>query len=212
MQQTYVQQSVDWFLSSSEYTTWLSWDSPTSRFLWFRGRPHIGKSITCVSIVNRLRDTYEIGRARDVVFFFCFAKCSTSDVIVSLLAQLVERDERRIYGLDPEKQDLLLAAFDQNCQHEAALLWDLFECIIRVDCNRGIYIVIDGIDAIYPESDRTLFAIKLRNLWDAITLERSLQLRCLVTSLPYKMIRDALGCFDTIDPATELLGKYTANF
>ncbi|OBT70831.1 hypothetical protein VF21_10112 [Pseudogymnoascus sp. 05NY08] len=204
-QQTYTQQSVDWFLSSSEYATWLSWDSPTSRFLWFRGKPHIGKSVTCVSIVNRLRDTYEIGRARDVVFFFCFAKCSTSDVIVSLLAQLVERDERRIHGLDSEKQDLLLAAFDPNCQHEAALLWDLFECIIRVACNRGIYIVIDGIDAIHPESDRKLFAIKLRNLWDAITLERSLQLKCLVTSLPYKIIRDALDCFNTVDPATELL-------
>jgi hypothetical protein len=162
--------------------------------------------------VNRLRDTYEIGRARDVVFFFCFAKCSTSDVIVSLLAQLVERDERRIHGLDPEKQDLLLAAFDPNCQHQAAQLWDLFECIIRVDCKRGIYIIIDGIDAIHPESDRKLFAMKLRNLRDAITLERSLQLKCLVTSLPYKIIRDALDCFDTVDPAIELLGKNIANF
>jgi hypothetical protein len=163
--------------------------------------------MTCASIVHRLCETLDKSTVQDVAFFFCFPKCTPSDAILSVLAQIVSRDDRRIHALDSENQDLLLAAYDPDCQLDASKLWDLLERIIRIECGRNIYIIIDGIDAIYPEPDRTSFADRLHYLWKAISLEKSPLVKCLVTSLPYATIGDAFEGLNSIDPATEMLGK-----
>jgi hypothetical protein len=142
-----------------------------------------------------------------VAFFFCFPKCTPSNVILSVLAQIVSRDERRIHALDSDQQDLLLAACDPDCQPYTSQLWELLEHVIRVKCGRDIHIVIDGIDAIHVEADQSSFASRLQYLWTAIKLEKSSLLNCLVTSLPHGTIEKAFKGLTSIDPATEMLGK-----
>lgn len=158
-------------------------------------------------MVDHLHETLSSSKQQDILVFFCFAMCSQVDVITSLLAQLVQQDDRRIHALNQKDQYLLLASFNPGCDIQEKELWGLFKRAIQVKCKSGVTIIIDGIDAIDPEPERKSFAIKLRDLYEATNLDRSLQLRCLVTSRPYQPIVEVFKLLNTIDPASEMLGK-----
>jgi hypothetical protein len=219
-QSSSVRHRIDWFIKSPEYRTWSSWADTSVRptqFLWYTGRPGTEKTGALTAAVKRLQCTFDESPTLDVVYFFCsppaetgttfsLSSASTAEILRSLIAQFVSRDKQRFHTLPSDDKERIRSTFNPVLELLPQGSWRLIELLLRSRPDRRVHIIIDGLDAIRPEEDRILFTSELRRLWDSIVSEPGMNLKILITSLPYAHIRDAFAHLPFIDPFTEVMG------
>lgn len=224
--QSDILESKDWFLQTPEYRNWLSSEQPVpleSQFLWYTGRPNIGKTATAVQIVQKLRNMLKDSDRQDVVFFFCstldennpptpVSGPHASAVLCSVMSQLLAGDNERVRYLKRQDRNLLhsvLSAATRGTLVKQTDYWHLLGHLIRANRERGLRIVIEGLHHIQPEEEKIEFVDSLRNIVDAFSLEKDFFLKVFVTSLLHDPIAKAFKGLTSIDPANEVAGMCT---
>jgi len=219
-------ESKDWFLQTPEYRNWLSSEQPVSlmsQFLWYTGRPNIGKTATAAQIVQKLQNMLKNSNRQDVVFYFCspldkdnprtaVSGPSASMVLCSVMSQLLAGDNERVRCLKRQDQDLLhsvLSAAARGTLAKQVDYWHLLSRLIRANRERGLRIVIEGLHHIQPEEEKVEFVERLRDIVDAFSLENDILLKVFVTSLPHDPIAKAFKGLTSINPANEVAGMCT---
>lgn len=215
-----VQQRISWFRESHEYRTWSSLSATSfqcSPFLWYTGRPGTGKTAALIVIVEELLNTFQNSPTVDIVYFFCSLPAKAGartgrpstvapEVLRSLIAQLIAYDQNRLYNLTSDDQERIRSVFNPVLDLSLKVFWKSIELLLRSQLERGVYIIIDGLEAIKPEEHRNLFAYELRRLLDSLMSEPNMNLKILVTSLPHAPMREAFTNLPFIDPFTEVMG------
>lgn len=219
-------ESKDWFLQTPEYRNWSSSEQPIpleSQFLWYTGRPNIGKTATAAHIVQKLQNMLKDSDRQDVVFFFCspldknnphtpISGPHASDVLCSVISQLLVSDNERVRCLKRQDQDLLrsvLSAAARGALVKQAEYWHLLGRLIRANRESGLRIVIEGLHHIHPEEEKIEFVKSLRDVVDAFSLENDVFLKVFVTSLSHDPIAKAFEGLTFINPANEVAGMCT---
>lgn len=219
-------ESKDWFLQTPEYQKWLSSEQPVppmSQFLWYTGRPKLGKTATAAQIVQKLQNMLKNSDRQDVVFFFCsplekdnsrtaVSGPSASMVLCSIVSQLLAGDNERVRCLKRQDQNHLhsvLSSAAKGTLAQQADYWHLLSCLIRANRERGLRIIIEGLHGIQPEEEKVEFVESLRAMVDAFSLENDIFLKVFVTSLSHDPIAKAFKGLTSINPANEVAGTYT---
>lgn len=217
-------ESKDWFLQTQECQNWLSSEQPVPRFLWYTGRPNIGKTAIAAQIVQKLQNVLKNSDRQDVVFFFCspldsdnpritVSGPSGSMVLCSVISQLLAGDNERVCRLKRQDQNLLRAVLSAAARGILAKqmdYWHLLGSLIRANRGRGLRIVIEGLHYIQPEEEKVEFVESLRDTVGAFGLENDIFLKVFVTSLSHDPIAKAFKGLMSVNPANEVAGTCTS--
>lgn len=118
-------------------------------------------------------------------------------------------DKERLYNLTSDDQERIRSIYNPVLEISPKIFWRSIELLLRRRQDRHVYIIIDSLDSIRPQEDRNLFATELRRLWETLSLEPEMNLKILVTSLPYAPFRDAFANLPFVDPSTEVMGWFS---
>ena len=185
--------TLEWILLHHLYNQWRSGTSHEHSMLWMPGPLGSGKSTALKFLIKHLRDSHA---PRMIVFFFCDDRDPTKSTEVSLLRsivrQILEADEGLLSEISNTEADLSLA---KN-------LWVLMErsCLALAQSNRPTYVLIDAVDEL-GDIDRAAFLERFEQLirdigrWPGV---RSSNVRFLLTSRPWTIVKDRLGSFVTL--------------
>lgn len=218
LSKTSISPQAQWFLESKEYNDWLSHsgERPSQQgFLWYTGRRDASKTEAITAVVRNLSASAML----DILYFFgsrpkkagtrlTYSQTTATEVLRSVISQLVRRDKSRILDLEDEDQERLSSIMNPVLEISHVQHWNLLGRLLRQPRGRRILIIIDSLESIQPEDDRLRFVQQLRNLWDSLILDQSTKVQILVSSLPFDPIRKAFSHLPTVDPIVDVIGMY----
>jgi hypothetical protein len=213
-------QYAQWFLHSEPYRHWKSDSrlSPRDRFLWYTGRPDAAFSAVTTLAA---RDAHENRRHEDtsqhlIVKLFCAGlpkdnravkHCSIRDILLRALSQIVQQEEGILDRLGIEYQAELLKFCDSDSDFPF-LTYDLLGILVTLTSRRGIWFFVDCLHLVQPEHDRGRLLNDFKNLLYRSRSSQDLDLRILVTSLPFAPIATALKGLPMVHSAFEAQGRF----
>ena len=188
--------TLEWILLHPSYNQWRNGAPHEYPMLWMPGPLGSGKSTALKFLIERLSCSIVPCM---VVFFLCDGRDPTKRTEVGLLKSIV----RQILQNDKE----LLSKFsEEHSRADLSLakeLWDLMQqcCLALAQSNRPTYVLIDGVDEL-QDTDRAAFLERFERLIrDIGCLEgtRRSNVRFLLTSRPWTIVKDHLGSFATLE-------------
>ena len=188
--------TLEWILLHPSYNQWRNGAPHEYPMLWMPGPLGSGKSTALKFLIERLSCSTVPCM---VVFFFCDGRDPTKRTEVGLLRSIV----RQILQKDKE----LLSKFSEKYSRAdlslAKNLWNLMQqcCLALAQSNRPTYVLIDGVDEL-QDTDCTAFLERFERLIrDIGCLEgaRRSNVRFLLTSRPWTIVKDRLGSFVTLE-------------
>jgi hypothetical protein len=213
-------QYAQWFLQSEPYRHWKSDShlSPRDRFLWYTGRPDAAFSAVTTLAA---RDAHENRKHEDtsqhlIVKLFCAGlpkdnravkHCSIRDILLRTLSQVVQQEEDILDRLGIEYQADLLRFCDSDSDFPF-LAYDLLGILVTLTSKKGIWFFVDCLHLVQPEHDRGRLLNEFKNLIYRSRSSQDLDLRILVTSLPFAPIATALMGLPMVDSAFEAQGRF----
>ena len=189
--------TLEWILLHPSYDQWRS-GAHEYPMLWMPGPLGSGKSTAIKFLIKRL-DCSIVPCL--VVFFFCDGRDSSKRTEVGLLRSII----RQIL----QKDEQLLRKLAENASNAnadlslAKNLWELMElsCLTLAQSYRPTYVLIDGVDEL-QDIDRAAFLKRFERLirdigcWEGA---RRSNVRFLLTSRPWTIVKDHLGSFVTLE-------------
>lgn len=193
------EESLEWFLKSPEFESWVSTDD--SSHLWLHGLPGSGKSTVATYVRRVLSESESDSREKDIASIFCSREKDIETeikMVWSLASQLSCRiDRASAKHNELALPDITRASFGDELARD---LWRLLEQIILLLPEDEAVFILDGIDEI-PADTRSQFLLSLHHL------ERNLRgkaiVRILISSSDYPDIREALNHYPSIERGKE---------
>ena len=188
--------TLEWILLHPSFNQWRSGTPHGYPMLWMPGPLGSGKSTALKFLIKHLRCSIAPCM---VVFFFCDGRDPTKRTGVGLLRsmvrQMVEGDKDLLSKLSENKSKADISS--------AKILWDLMEllCLTLAQKTRPTYVLIDGIDEL-QDIDRAAFLERFEELIRYISSRqgpRRSNIRFLLTSRPWTIVKDRLGSFVTLE-------------
>ncbi|KAI1109754.1 hypothetical protein F5Y14DRAFT_455694 [Nemania sp. NC0429] len=190
--------------------SWLSYQS-SSPFVWLRGSPGYGKSVIASQIFNFLSAQGSI-----VVSHFCTSAYASSmqydEVLKSMLVQIIRNSGHMasyVYGHYVRKRAASLPVLEQLSQIGAAALSD------DLGHGRTVYVVIDGLDDLNVEKQKTFLSLLSRLSRDSLSRQNSALFKILVVARPTHLINECLRKRTVVslssekDKLTEAIARYS---
>jgi hypothetical protein len=213
-------QYAEWFLHSEQYRHWKSDShlSPRDRFLWYTGRPDAAFSAVTALAANDARKDWKHDDTTQhlIVKLFCAGlpkdgravkHSSIRDILLRALSQIVQQDEDVLDRLNIEYQADLLTFCDSDSSFPF-FAYELLSILVGLSSKRGIWIFVDCLHLVQPEHDRGRLLNELKDLPYRSRSSQDLDLRILLTSLPFAPIATALKGLPMVDSAFEAQGKF----
>ena len=177
--------TCQWFLQNVRYKHWI--EDSCSSLLWVTADPGCGKSVLSKSLIEHEYRNESVGASTTCYFFFKDDnpdQKSVTKAICALLHQLLTHCERP--GLLKKAVDLF-ASHGPNMLASFLILWKLFLSIAQDQEVGEVICILDALDECEEESQEVL--IDALNAFHSSTAETNGTLKILVTSRPYKDIR-----------------------
>jgi Cdc6-like AAA superfamily ATPase len=188
-----IETSLEWFTKSPEFKMWK--EKGHCALLWLYGAPGDGKTVVMSYVRKRLPNHYGYAKRLDVASLFCSADHTENCLVASLVFQLIRNDLRAQAAKTKIKSWSGLPTTKN--------LWELLETLINGVSAFETVLLIDGIDALKPDS-RSSF------LTNFLALEKQVQsgaiIRVLISSRPFSDIQVALAHYDSIEREKERKG------
>jgi len=145
--------TCEWILFNDAYLQWTSGDDLSPKILWLYGRPASGKSVLSSFVINKL---VALGKMSSCQYFFIRYGDSNKRSLSLLFRSLAYQMALAVPGF----QENILELADEAVEFESVdpkFIWEcLISTIIRLELQRPIFWVIDGID----EADNGRLLIK----------------------------------------------------
>ncbi|KAK1237933.1 hypothetical protein MKX08_002512 [Trichoderma sp. CBMAI-0020] len=130
-----IEESLEWFVKSSEYRVWKQADASK---LLIHGQRGDGKTVVMSYVLKSLNLEHQFGRQRDVASIFCSSENSELEMVSSLACQLLQKNNIRTAIA---RQIAPIPKFDQGVH--LSDLWNLLKSVIETT-ERETIILIDG--------------------------------------------------------------------
>jgi hypothetical protein len=199
--------TCEWILGTEELTVWLATsqaagpESPIPAVLWLYGNPGTGKSTMAISLVEQLAEIFATTQGRTLAYFFCDSNFDTrktaTSIVRGLILQLLQQHPPLLEYVLPKHLERGAKVFES---FEA--LWTIFTNI-GADKNTGRkYCIIDALDECDPESQEMLLGQLNETFGQHSSSDLLSNIRILITSRPYREIRESLEPFAKKDLAS----------
>ena len=184
--------TCDWFVDDRRYVHWQ--EALGSLVLWVTGHPGCGKSVLSSYLVNHLERQYlESSTASYVCYFFCNNATKTSDVLCSIIHQILSARPFlfKKYIL-PE-----LEIKGTKIVTETLSLWHILEAFIMDPETENFVVILDALDEC-PAAERSQLARLFLNsqIHDLTPMKSAVKV--LITSRPYPYIENDMRNFKDI--------------
>ena len=189
--------TLEWIFHHPSYEQWRTGNHEYP-MLWMPGPLGSGKSTALKFLIKRLSCSIQPCM---IVFFYCDGRDSTKNTETSLLRSIVRQILQQDEGLRTK-----LAGKDSNANADLSStknLWELMElsCLALAQSCRPTYILIDAVDEL-EDLDRAAFLKRFERLVRDIGRcegARRSNVRFLLTSRPWTIVKDHLGSFLTLE-------------
>lgn len=192
-------EDLDWFFDSTEFHEW--YGQQDSSILWLSGIPGSGKTVTALSLWSFLQSKDTYNKTTDVAVCFCPPSTGTrqtpetqvTGILSTLICRLTCENQDRIEAvtqdceLPEQRRQLIPSAVPATVIGLAKIL----STAIKVKACNPIVIILDGIDMIQPEQERTKFLQYLLHLRQE-TMSTRINFKLCLTSRPFEDIKREL--------------------
>lgn len=191
-----IEESLEWFVNSSEYRVW---KQAHSSKLLIHGQRGDGKTVVMSYVLKCLDLEHQFGRQRDVASIFCSSMNSELEMVSSLVCQLLPKNNirttvaRQIFPIPKLEQGVHLSN-----------LWNLLKSIIETT-EHEIILLIDGIDKL-DERVRSSFLRNFHQIGPEVDGTK-IPMRVLISSETRGDIMEEFAHYSTIDRENERRGK-----
>ena len=193
------EESLEWFLKSPEFESWVSTDD--SSHLWLHGLPDSDKSTVATYVRRLLSESESDSREKDIASIFC-SREKDIETEIKMVWSLASQLSCRIDRASAKHNELALPDITRGSFGDelARDLWKLLEQLILLLPEDEAILILDGIDEV-PADTRSQFLLSL------LRLERNLRgkaiTRILISSRDYPDIREALSHYPSIERGKE---------
>lgn len=163
-----LQGAGDWLLQKPVFSEWR--DAYSSKLMWLRGRPGVGKSFLAGSVVNHLR---EYGHDVSSFFFSSVSEGrSTASAFLGAMAY-------QMAVIHPKMLNTIVDIFARKdsvvdkVDHNAVWRQIYLSGILKIKLDRPQYWVIDALDECQGSSDIVSFLTKAQEFWPLCILVTS---------------------------------------
>jgi Cdc6-like AAA superfamily ATPase len=132
-----LEESLEWFVNSSEYRVWKQADSSK---LLIHGQSGDGKTVVMSYVLKSLDLEHQFARQRDIASIFCSSENSELEMVSSLTCQLLQKNNIRT---TVARRTVPISKIEQGVQ--LSDLWNLLKSIIETTELETI-LLIGGID------------------------------------------------------------------
>lgn len=196
-----IEESLEWFVNSSEYRVWKQADSSK---LLIHGQRGDGKTVVMSYVLKSLDLKHQFGRQRDVAAVFCSSENSELEVLSSIVYQLLQKNNIRTKAV---RKIAPISKFEPNVQLND--VWDLLKCSVTAAVAFETIFIIDGIDKL-DKRVRSSFLDNFNRIEREIDI-KSIRMRILFSSETIDDIMSKLAHYSVIDREKERRGTSLIN-